>query len=579
MISLVSDIWNVLPTSLRRRLVLVGLLSVVSAMLELVGIGLVVPILAMVANPELAAEAARKVPILAGMLPPDQARIAINGLGAIIVVYAFKSGVQLALTWYQTDFAFRSEGSLSMRLLEKYLRQPWVFHLQRNSATLFSVIRAEPYNVSFLLLAAVALLADVAAITGVVALMAIVEPIGTIAITGLLAIVVTALFTLVKNRLTKWGELRQVFDTQRHKEMYEAIGSVREIQLMGCESIFTERYRRAMEGYSRVVHRVALTQHVPRIVLEPLAIVAIALLVVVSIWLGRSLIATLPVIAMFAAAATRLLPAFNRVAGSAQTIRACRPSLDKVMQELQLVEQEARGEQPEVRALTDSPIDEALRFEHVEFRYPGANRLAISSLDLTIPHGQMVGVIGTSGSGKSTMMDLMLGLLKPTAGRISLGGIDIHQNLPAWRRTIGYVPQNIVLIDNTLRRNIAFGVPDHDIDEAAVRNAVRAARLDDFVSLLPAGLDTEIGERGARLSGGQRQRIGIARALYRDPRIIVLDEATSALDNQTENEVMEAINNLHGAKTIVIVAHRLSTIDRCDRVVRLETGRIVEESE
>jgi ABC-type multidrug transport system fused ATPase/permease subunit len=303
---------------------------------------------------------------------------------------------------------------------------------------------------------------------------------------------------------------------------------------------------------------------------------ALAGLVIVMLATGRPIEALLPILGLFAAAAFRLLPSANRMINSMHTIRYALPAVKIVHGELMLARAPA---QPTPPAASDLRFRDALTLERVSFQYPGRSDAALREIDIRIPRGACIGFIGGSGAGKSTLIDVILGLHTPTTGRVCADSVDIHKNLRGWQRLIGYVPQTIFLMDDTLRRNVAFGLGDSDIDDEAVARAIRAAQLDEFVASLPAGLETTVGERGVRLSGGQLQRIGIARALYHDPEVLVLDEATSALDAATERGVMAAVRSLRGHKTLIIVAHRLSTVEHCDWLYRLEAGRIVEGGE
>jgi ABC-type multidrug transport system fused ATPase/permease subunit len=309
----------------------------------------------------------------------------------------------------------------------------------------------------------------------------------------------------------------------------------------------------------------------PRLWLEMLAVVGLAVLVLSMIAQGNDIKSIMPILGLFAAAAFRLMPSVYRMLGALQSLRFVKSIIEILRGELALKTLEQKAARP-VGERIDFTRD--IRLIDVYFTYPNSARPSLSSLSMCIRHGETVGFIGCSGAGKSTLVDIILGLLRPQGGQIEVDGWDISRGLRDWQDHIGYVPQTIYLTDDTLRRNVAFGFSDEAIDDEAVKRAVRAAQLDDFVMTLPQGLETEVGERGVRLSGGQRQRIGLARALYSDPSVLVLDEATSALDVATEAEVMHAITALHGRKTILIVAHRLSTVENCDRIIRMEGGMI-----
>jgi ABC-type multidrug transport system fused ATPase/permease subunit len=316
----------------------------------------------------------------------------------------------------------------------------------------------------------------------------------------------------------------------------------------------------------------ATLQQLPRLWLELLAIAGLAILVISMLAQGRALEALLPTLGLFAAAAFRLMPSVNRVLTSVSSLRYALPVIHTVHAELELTAPEATKARVAIMAFR-----EELKVQNIAYAYPGAHDAALKEISLFVRCGESVGIIGGSGAGKSTLVDILLGLLTPDSGEVRVDGQDIQHALRGWQDQIGYVPQSIFLTDDTLIRNVAFGLPSRQIDTAAVWRAIRAAQLEEFVQTLPQGLDTMVGERGVRLSGGQRQRIGIARALYHDPAMLVLDEATSSLDTATERGVMQAVRALHGAKTTLIVAHRLSTVQHCDRLYRLEHGRVVQE--
>jgi ABC-type multidrug transport system fused ATPase/permease subunit len=357
------------------------------------------------------------------------------------------------------------------------------------------------------------------------------------------------------------------------QHLRQGLGGAKDVKLLGREATFLDAFQTHNVRSAQVNQYQAMTQMLPRLWLELLAVAGLATLVVAMLAQGREMTAVMPTLGLFAAAAFRLMPSVNRVLNSLQVLRYCMPVVDVLHEELKLAPPE-----PPTRSGKSPSLMSEIRLDDVEFTYPTGATPALSGVSLAVRKGESVGFVGPSGSGKSTLVDIVLGLLTPDTGTVLVDGADIQGDLRAWQDQIGYVPQSIYLTDDTLRRNVAFGLPDDAIDEAAVRRAIRAAQLEEFVASLPLGFDTLVGEQGVRLSGGQRQRIGIARALYHDPAVLVLDEATSALDTATEKGVIEAVTALHGRKTVLIVAHRLSTVAHCDRLFRLEQGRVVAET-
>jgi ABC-type multidrug transport system fused ATPase/permease subunit len=355
------------------------------------------------------------------------------------------------------------------------------------------------------------------------------------------------------------------------KHVQQGLGGAKDVKIRGCEQEFLDQFRHHSDGQARMAALQSLVHQVPRLWFELLAVAALLLLTAVMVWQGTPSERLLPMLGLFATVAFRMLPSVNHMTSAIHRLRTADGMLIDLAKELSLADATAP-----IRPTTPLSFRDAIVLDNVRFRYPGSHENVLDSVSIRIPHGASVGFVGGSGAGKSTLVDVILGLLPPAAGRVTVDGTDIHDNLRGWQDTIGYVSQTIYLCDDSIRRNIAFGVPEKDVDDAAVRRALKAAQLDEFVDSLPAGADTFVGERGVRLSGGQRQRIGIARALYHDPEVLVLDEATSALDVDTEKGVMAAVNALHGTKTLIIVAHRLTTVADCDTLYRLEKGRVVQ---
>ncbi|MEO1940873.1 MAG: ATP-binding cassette domain-containing protein, partial [Candidatus Thioglobus sp.] len=315
-------------------------------------------------------------------------------------------------------------------------------------------------------------------------------------------------------------------------------------------------------------------QQLPRLFLEFLAVLGLVALVLLMLWEGKPLDTLLPTLGLFAAAAFRLIPSINRILNAVQGLRFALPMLELLNNELSFLDSENTEARPHrCEFMTE------FRLEKVSFQYPSSENLALVDVSFTIPSGASVGFIGESGAGKTTIVDIILGLITPDKGVVEVDGVNIQNNLRGWQDQIGYVPQTIFLTDDTLRRNIAFGLPNEQIDDARISRALKLAQLERFVKGLPEGLETMVGEFGVRLSGGQRQRIGIARALYHDPEVLVLDEATSSLDTKTEREVMDAVRELKGSKTLIIIAHRLSTVEKCDYLFKIEQGVLVDQGE
>jgi ATP-binding cassette subfamily C protein len=358
----------------------------------------------------------------------------------------------------------------------------------------------------------------------------------------------------------------------------QTLGTIKDIKLLGRESHVNTALGQEVDSLQRHECFYLFIGALPKLFLEVLAVATLLLVGGVFVMLGRPVQAMLPLLTLFGVAVVRLVPLVAGLNSSLTEFRYKWPAFDLVCGELKAVEGMNAQESPEIRMkVTPIKIQQSIRLEQIRYCYPGAVRESLHGISAQINTGEVIAFIGVSGSGKSTLIDILLGLIKPTSGCVKVDGIDIHQNLPSWQRQIGYVPQDIYLIDDSIRHNIAFGLADHEVNEGALNRALEAAQLDKFVRSLPNGPSTQVGNRGIRLSGGQRQRIGIARALYHEPGVLVMDEATNALDNETEQEVIEAISRLRGGRTIVMIAHRLSTVRSCDRLYLLEEGTVKDE--
>jgi len=543
----------------------------VGMLLETLGIGLVIPTLAVMTQGNIESRYPSLAPAISLLGHPSNDKLVIWGMVILVIAYLIKTLFLGFLAWRQMGFVFGVQTNLSQRLFTGYLQQPYCFHLQRNSAELIRNITNEVTLFSQNgFLSAMVLITESLVVAGVTALLVWIEPVGAILIVSALGMVTYLFNAVTKKNIMSWGEQRQYHDGQRIQSLQEGLGGVKDVKLLGCDASFLNRHLIHGEEFAHAGRRQATLLVLPRLFLELFAVIGIAALVIVMLFRGRSPESLLPILGLFAAAAFRVMPSFTRIMGAIQNIQYALPVVNTICSELESFRPSSSVNEGDALDLKSE-----IQLEKVVFQYPGAASKSIDQISLSIAKGSSVGFIGGSGAGKSTLVDILLGLLTPTSGAVKVDGQDIQENLRSWQSRIGYVPQTIFLTDNTLRSNIAFGVPHEKIDENSLWRAIKSAQLETYINSLPQGIDTLVGERGVRLSGGQRQRIGIARALYNNPEVLVLDEATSALDTTTESGVMDAVRDLQGEKTILIVAHRLSTVDHCDYTFRLDNGKIV----
>ena len=538
--------------------------------LETLGTGLVMPVLELITSGDAAATFPQLQPLLKVSGYPSQAQIVITSMSILVVVFAVKVGFIAYLASRQARFAFGLQAQLSERLFSGYLHQPWTFHLRRNSAQLIRNATTEVGLFTNLVISIQLVLTEGLVAFGIATLLIVVEPVGAFAVIFCLTIAALTFYRLTRGRLLRWGKARQHHEGFRIQHLQQGLGGAKDAKILGREAEFLKQYHLHNFESSEAQRRLATVQQLPRLWLELLAVVGLASLVFIMIANGRPLDKLLPTVGLFVVAAFRLMPSVSRVMTSAQVVRYNHPVVKMLCDEIGTLSAGV------VVPTMTSPgrFQSEIQLDCVSFRYENAENEALRDISLRIPFGESVGIIGGSGAGKSTLVDIILGLLTPSNGSVLVDGRDIRTQMRGWQDQIGYVPQSIFLTDDTLRRNVAFGLPEESIDNKAVERAIQAAQLEQFVASLPEALDTVVGERGIRLSGGQRQRIGIARALYHNPTVLVLDEATSSLDTLSERGVMNAVNALRGEKTILIVAHRLSTVANCDRLFRFEQGSL-----
>lgn len=566
---------GLLPPGLRRRWLILVPLAIVNAVLEAAAAAGIFVLITLATRP---ASEALPGPVQAVRTSLDWmeegsflALVAVS----VAVLSVAKNAALLFETWMQARLANVTASEASERLLDRYFAAPWAFHFQRNSAELIrNVTTSVDVAYRSVLLSAALILSDALLIAGVALVLLRSAPLATPIAVLTLGPVVWLLLRLTNTRFRAWGEQQQELSRQVLQSVQDGLGAVKELKVLGHRSRFVAGFARPRRALAGVFARSATAVQVPRLVVESLFVAAMALATAVVVTRGGDLRQAVPLVGLYAYAGFRLLPLLNRIVTNVGNVRIGSPAVRLVARDFE----ELRSLPPEPE-IPPEPLGlrERIQIRDVFFRYPGSERWVLDGVDLEIRKGERLGVVGPTGSGKSTLLDLVIGLHEPTQGVVLADGQDVASCLPAWRCTFGYVAQSTFLTDDSLRRNIGFGLADEQIDEARVRDVVRLAQLDEVVARLPEGLETPVGERGVRLSGGQRQRIAIARALYHDPDVLVLDEATSSLDPGTEAAVNEAVRGLAPARTLVVVAHRMHSIQTlCDRVVFMLDGEVVD---
>ena len=567
-----GTIVGLLPVRQKRRFLLLIALMLAMALSDLAGVASIMPFLAVLANPGVVEDSAWLGSVYA-LLGFESTRGFLQFLGVAVFGMVMLSIAVRAATFYAVTRFSRALGmSLAIALLRRYLARPYEWFLNQHSADLGkSILQEVNQVVTGSIAPAIRLIANGIVALFLVGFLLVIEPVGALAVALLLGLAFGLIYGRLRTRLVEFGQDRRGALRERHQITAEAMNGIKEVKVLGLEAAYLERFVGPSRRLARHQAAVALIGEMPRFVLEALAFGGMLLFVLYLLWAREGgLDAVLPVLGAFAFSGLKLLPTMQTLFADLSQLRFHEPVLQGLSRDL-AGPAPALPAQPRERLA----LSREIALEDVRYTYPGAGKPALDGLSLTIPAGRMVGFVGPTGAGKTTVVDVILGLLQPQSGRLRVDDTAVGpENLRAWQRGIGYVPQSIYLVDDTVAANIAFGETAAALDRAAVERAARMANIDDVVRGLPQGYDTMIGEAGVRLSGGQRQRLGIARALYRDPDVIVFDEATSALDNVTERAVVEAIRGLHGQKTILVIAHRLTTIVDCDRIYLLEDGRL-----
>ena len=556
-------------------------LMLVSGLLESLGVGLIVPMMQVVMDPESIRGDGFVSRFFRAFHFADARQMAFFFMIALIAVFVVKNVFLFIVNKVQLRFIYTNQFATSRRVMIGFMKRPYEYYLNANTSVIQRSITSDINFMYALILNLLMLLSEIIVFVSLVILLLINDFAMTVTIASVLLVTLLVIRFYIKPVMVKAGKDNQDYYSDLFKKIDSAVEGIKDIKIMGKEDYFINDYADCGYGYVRAVQRYTLFSATPRLVIETVAIASMVGYMLFVLSKGTDIKDLMPQLTVMAAAAARLLPSANRVSSYLTSIAFYEPVFMSVSDNLQeeIHDESIVYEEGFYRArrhIEKLPVTKEIAMKGITYHYPGSEVRVLQDADMTIPVGKSVGIVGPSGAGKTTLVDILLGLLKPEKGEILADGVNVMENYQGWLKNIGYIPQMIFMLDSTIRKNVAFGVPDDEIDEDKLWAALKEAQLDTFVKGLPDGLDTTIGERGIRLSGGQRQRIGIARALYDDPEVMVLDEATSALDNETEAAIMESINRLHGKKTLIIIAHRLQTIEKCDRVYRVQGAKAEE---
>lgn len=563
------------------KMVLLVFLMLIGAVLETLGVSMILPVMSVVME-ENAVQKHAYLQVICDLFHiayDDTRTLMILVMVGLIVIFAVKNVFLFFQQKVQLKFVYTNQFATSRRMMINFMERPYEYYLNADTSVIQRSITSDVNNMYGLILSLLQLVSEGIVFVCLIAVSLVSDVMMSITVALLLVVVLAIIKWVLKPIMRKAGEENQDYYSGLYKWIDQSVMGIKEIKIANKENYFINEYAKCGEGYVNAVQRYNLYNATPRLLIETVALAGMIFYMMIQLLSGVQVTAILPQLTLLALVAMRLIPCANRINNHLTSISYFEPFFMGVSDNLQ---EEIRDESIDYNAASYQKKVEVQKLEirhniqlkDIVYKYPNTETLIFDRANMEIPIGKSVGIVGTSGAGKTTIVDILLGLLQIQSGEILADGVEVRKHYQSFLKDIGYIPQTIFMIDSTIRKNVAFGVADEDIDDAKVWRALQEAQLDEFVRGLPDGLDTSIGERGIRISGGQRQRIGIARALFEDPEVLVLDEATSALDNETEAAIMESINMLHGKKTLIIIAHRLQTIEKCDMVYRVEKGQV-----
>jgi len=562
----------------RRNGIILFIMMILGALFEVIGVGAIPAFVGVLSMPErlLENDTVRFVYDLLALESPEE-MVLWAALG-LIAVFVIKNSYLAVLVYLRSRYTTNRQVTVANRLFRAYLHSPYAFHLQRNTAELLRNTNIEANAVTGgVLLPMMTILMEFMVLTLIFVLLFAVEPFVTLLTFCVFGIMTFAFYRATRSKITEYATEEQHHRKQSMQAVNQGLGGFKDARILGREQFFLNSFQESTWYRAKAARFKAVISAMPRLFLETMAVIGLLGVASLLVAQGRDLNTVVPTLTLLGVAVVRLMPSFTKISGSVTALKWGTRALNVVYDDVIELEMKERvlKELRQEGLYKPLPFADEIRIENLSYYYPESTDAALRDITLTIPKNASVGFVGPSGAGKTTIVDVVLGLLTPTEGSIIVDGVDIQERLPAWQQKIGYIPQSIYLTDDTVRANVAFGMDEDDISDNAVWEALEAAQLRELIESMPEGLDTFVGERGVRLSGGQRQRIGIARALFHKPEILVMDEATSALDNQTERHIVEALDQLQGEHTMIVIAHRLSTVRNCDTLFMLEDGQLV----
>jgi len=578
MLKILKKLNVLLDAKQKRTMVIMVIMMIIGAILEACSISLIIPVIEVVID-ENAVEKYEIVRVLYnGLHMQNLTQFALVIMSALIVTFVVKN---IYLYWQQKfmyHFVYTNQFRTSERMMKNYLRKGYEFYLNADTAVIQRNITSDVNNMYALILSILQLVSESIVFVFLLGVLLLSDWMMTAMIAVLLIVTLWVIKSVIKPIMHKAGEDNQNYYSGLFKWISQTVQGIKEVKIAGKEQYFTDEYIKCGKGYVDAVQKYTLYNSIPRLLIETICIIGMVSYMMLLVATGRDFTEMMPILSAFSVAAIRLMPCANRINNQLTSMAFYQPFFMGVSDNLQ---DEISGKNTDMSFAKETdkklPIHESITMRDVTYHYPNSEVLIFDHADMEIPIGASVGIVGASGSGKTTVVDILLGLLEVQTGGVYADGVNIKDEYRSWLKNVGYIPQLIFMLDDTILKNVAFGVPEDEIDMDRVWTVLKEAQMDEFVRSLPEGLNTGIGERGIRISGGQRQRLGIARALYYDPEVLILDEATSALDNDTEAAIMDAINSLQGRKTLIIIAHRLQTIEKCDMIYRVEGGKAVVE--